>query len=73
MNKLSSLDYNLIKADIFLKLERLESYENKMTEIRIHSSKSEYFAKKQCDTFEQSVDLAIQAIRKQVLKSKGKI
>lgn len=72
VKKLSQLDYSLINSDVFLKIEKPESPDNKIAEIRIHSSKGEYFAKKQCDTFEESVDLSVQALRKQMLKSKGK-
>jgi len=72
VKKLSQLDYRLINSDVFLKIDKPESPDNKIAEIRIHSSKGEYFAKKQCDTFEESVDLSVQALRKQLLKSKGK-
>ena len=72
VGKLSLLDDGIIKTDIFLKIEKPESPENKVSEIRVHSSKGEYFAKKQCDTFEESIDLSIQALRKQVLKIKRK-
>ena len=72
IEKISSIDDSLIKTDVFLKIEKPESPENKIAEIRVHSSKGEYFAKKQCDTFEESIDLSVQALRKQVLKQKGR-
>ena len=72
VEKLSLLDDSVIKTNVFLKIDKPESPDNKITEIRIHSSQGEYFAKKQCDTFEESVDLSVQALRKQLLKSKGK-
>jgi putative sigma-54 modulation protein len=72
VNKLLSVDDNLMKADVFLKIQKAESPINKIAEIRIHSSNGEYFAKKQCHSFEESTNLTVQAIRKQVLKSKGK-
>lgn len=72
VGKLLSVDDNLRKADVFLKMERQESFDNKVAEIRVRSSNREYFAKKKCNSFEESTDLTVQAIRKQVLKSKGK-
>ena len=72
VSKLSQIDDSLITSDIFLKIDKPESSDNKVAEIRVHSSNGEYFAKKQCDTFEESIDLSIQALRKQLLKSKGK-
>ena len=72
VEKLTLLDDGVINTDVFLKIEKPESPENKITEIYVHSSNGEYFAKKQCDTFEESIDVSVQALRKQLLKSKGK-
>ena len=72
VEKLTLLDEGVINTDVFLKIEKPESPENKITEIYVHSSNGEYFAKKQCDTFEESIDVSVKALRKQLLKSKGK-
>ena len=72
VEKLTLLDDGVINTDVFLKIEKPESPENKITEIHVHSSNGEYFAKKQCDTFEESIDISVKALRKQLLKSKGK-
>ena len=72
VEKLTLLDDGVINTDVFLKIEKPESPENKITEIHVHSSNGEYFAKKQCDTFEESISVSVQALRKQLLKSKGK-
>ena len=72
VEKLTLLDDGVINTDVFLKIEKPESPENKITEIHVHSSNGEYFAKKQCDTFEESIDVSVKALRKQLLKSKRK-
>ena len=72
VERLTLLDDGVINTDVFLKIEKPESPENKITEIHVHSSHGEYFAKKQCDTFEESITVSVQALRKQLLKSKGK-
>ena len=72
VEKLTLLDDGIINTDVFMKIEKPESPENKITEIHVHSSNGEYFAKKQCDTFEESISVSVQALRKQLLKSKGK-
>ena len=72
IKKLTLLDDGIINTDVFMKIEKPESPENKITEIHVHSSNGEYFAKKQCDTFEESISVSVQALRKQLLKSKGK-
>ena len=70
--KIISIDDNIVNTDVYLKIEKSSNHNNKTTEIKIHSSLCHYFAKKTSDSFEESVDLATQAIRKQVLKQKSK-
>ena len=72
IDKLIILDDKIISAEVFLKFTKVESYNNKIVEIRLHSSNAEYFAKKQSNSFEESVDAVSQALRKQILKSKSK-
>lgn len=72
IDKLTVLDDKIISVEVFLKLTKVESYNNKIVEIKLHSSFAEYFAKKQSNSFEESVDLVSQALRKQILKGKSK-
>ena len=72
VEKLISIDDSIINADVYLKLGRPESFDNKIVEIKLHSPLGEYFAKKQANSFEQSTDLVSQALRKQILKHKEK-
>jgi putative sigma-54 modulation protein len=70
LEKLVSIDDNIINANIYLKIDKPESFDNKIVEIKLHSSLGEYFAKKQANSFEESIDLASQALKKQILKNK---
>ena len=72
VEKLISIDDSIINADVYLKVDKPESYDNKIVEIKLHSSFGEYFAKKQANSFEESTDLVSQALRKQILKHKEK-
>jgi len=72
VEKLISIDDNIINADVYLKVDKPESYDNKIVEIKLHSSLGEYFAKKQANSFEESTDLVSHALRKQILKHKEK-
>ena len=72
VEKLISIDDSIINADVYLKVDKPESYDNKIVEIKLHSSSGEYFAKKQANSFEKSADLASQALRKQIIKNKEK-
>ena len=70
IDKLVSINDSIINADIYLKVDKPESFDNKIVEIKLHSSLSKYFAKKQANSFEESIDLASQALKKQILKNK---
>ena len=70
VDKLISINDSIINADVYLKVDKPESHDNKITEIKLHSSVSKYFAKKQADSFEKSIDLVSQALKKQILKKK---
>jgi len=72
LEKLISIDDRIINADVYLKIDKPESFDNKIVEIKLHSSLGEYFAKKQANSFEESTDLVSQALRKQILKHKEK-
>ena len=72
VEKLISIDDSIINADVYLKVDKPESFDNKIVEIKLHSSLGEYFAKKQANSFEESTDLVYQALRKQILKLKEK-
>ena len=72
VEKLISIDDSIINADVYLKVDKPESFDNKIVEIKLHSSLGEYFAKKQANSFEESTDLVSHALRKQILKHKEK-
>ena len=72
VNKLLKLDNKIISSDVFLKLSKAESYSNKIAEIKIKYPGSDFFAKRQSDTFEESTTQVFQALRKQILKNKAK-
>ena len=72
IDKLIFIKDGIIKADVYLKVDKPETYGNKIVEIKLHSSDGGFFAKKQSNTFEESADLASQALRKQIIKHKQK-
>jgi putative sigma-54 modulation protein len=56
-----------------LRLDKSSDKENKITEIKILIPGKELFAKKQCKSFEESADLVVEALRKQIVKHKEKV
>ena len=72
LNKLSQFDDRIIGAEVFLRLDKNQNSENKVTEIRLNVSRNEFFAKKQCKSFEEATDQSVEALRRQLIKKKGK-
>jgi len=72
IKKLITVHEDIIGAEIYLRLVKSQNLENKVTEIRVDIPGSDLFAKKQAKTFEESTDIAIEALRRQLQKYKEK-
>ncbi len=72
VGKLSGLYEGVIGSEITLKIDKAETNENKIAEIRIQIPGYDLYAKKQSNTFEEATDTAVSAIRKQLEKHKGR-
>jgi len=64
---------DIIGAEVFLRLDNSQDLENKVVEIRLTIPGNELFAKRQTKTFEESTDLAVEALRRQIRKHKTKL
>ncbi|MFZ4462397.1 MAG: HPF/RaiA family ribosome-associated protein [Bacteroidales bacterium] len=73
LEKLTAKHAEIIGAEVILKLENTDDPENKITEIKIMLKGNDLFAVKQNKTFEEAADAAIDALKKQLEKHKGKI
>jgi putative sigma-54 modulation protein len=72
VQKLGQFSEDILGAEIFLKLENVQDMENKIAEIRIDIPGNDLFVKKQSKTFEEAVDEAVDALKKQIAKAKEK-
>jgi len=72
VGKLSGLYEGVIGSEVTLKIDKAETKDNKVTEIRVQIPGYDLYAKKQSNTFEEAADTAVSAIRKQLEKHKGK-
>ncbi len=72
VSKLELFFDNIIASEVFLRLDKSQDGENKIAEVKILIPGRELFAKKQCRSFEEAADLAVEALRKQVHKHKEK-
>ena len=73
VDKLNKVYDDIIGAEVFLRLEKKQSTENKIAEIRLKvPGGSDLFAKKQSKSFEAATDTAVEALRRQLKKYKEK-
>lgn len=73
VEKLASTYENVVGSDVTLKVTNSSSDINKIAEIRLAIPGNDLYAKKQCKTFEEATDSAIDALRKQLNKHKEKV
>lgn len=73
VNKLQLFFDNIIAGEVFLRVDKDQEKENKLAEIKILLPGRELFAKKQCRSFEEATDLAVEALRRQVKRYKAKL
>ena len=73
LSKLDQFFDHIISSEVFLKVDKKESKNNKIAEIKLAIPGKDLFASKQYDTFEEAVDEAVEAVRKQVIKHKEKL
>lgn len=71
--KLSQVSDNIVSAEVYLRLEKDQEKENKISEIKVEYPGGPLFARKQSKTFEESTDLAVDALKKQIIKHKEKM
>lgn len=73
VSKLDTYFDGIIGAEVIMKVDKPETVNNKIAEIKLSIPGYDYlFAEKQADSFEESLDMAIDAIRRQLSKFKEK-
>jgi ribosomal subunit interface protein len=72
LEKLSKLHDGIIGSEVTLKLDNTDKPENKVVDIRVKIKGNDAIASKAAKTFEEATDLTIEALKKQLVKSKEK-
>ena len=72
INKLDTFSDSLLSAEVFFKVKNSSDEDNKEVEIKISIPGNDLFAKKHAKSFEEAVELAVEALRNQITKLKGK-
>ncbi len=73
VSKLEQFFDHIIVGEVYLRLDKSEDTENKVAHVKLSLPGREVFAKRQCKTFEEAVDLSVEALRRQIRKYKGKL
>lgn len=70
--KVERWDAHASIVDVTMKLVKPETNLNKEVQINFAGSNGKFFASKTCDTFEEALDLCLEALERQVKKAKDK-
>jgi len=73
VNKLETFYDGIISGEVTLKLDKSNTSDNKIAEIKMLGRGHEFFAKKQCSSFEEATDLVCDALKSQIKKHKDKL
>src|SRR3972149_4913926 len=63
----------IIGSEVFLKIDKATTAENKVVEIKLNVPGNDLFVKRQCQSFEEAADECMDALRQQLKKRKEKI
>jgi len=72
IGKLELFSDEILSAEVFLRLEKDTEKENKVVEIKLEIPGNDMFAKKNSKSFEEATDQTVEALRRQLGKTKKK-
>ena len=70
--KLEKYYDDIKKVEVSLKVVKPETAENKEAGVQVIVPNGDFYASKICDTFEEAIDLSVEAVEKQLVKYKEK-
>ncbi len=73
MDKLDNYYDKIVAADVYLKLDNNNSRENKIGEFRLEIPGDDIIVKKTGQSFEEVIDIATDALKRQIIKRKEKM
>lgn len=72
LSKLDKFSDLIVTAEVILRVIKPETANNKEASIKLNIKNGELFANKVADTFENAIMLNIEALEKQIIKTKEK-
>ena len=73
VNNLEKFHDHIIGAEVFLKVQSTSEKENKLVDVKMNLPGVDIVAKKQSKTFEEAASLAIDSVKRQLVKRKEKL
>ena len=73
VDKLETFYDRVVDGEVFLRVNKSSTMENKTVEIKLNIPGNQLFAKEEAKTFEEATDIATEALRRQIRKHKVKI
>ncbi len=71
-DKLETFYDRIIDGEVFMRLEKNDSKDNKLIEIKLNIPGNQLFASEKSKSFEAAADAAIEGLRRQIKKHKEK-
>jgi putative sigma-54 modulation protein len=72
-DKLDTFYDRIIDGEVFLRLDKSDTNDNKITEIKLNLPGKQLFASGRSASFEAAADDAVEALRRQIKKHKEKL
>jgi len=73
VNNLEKFHDHIIGAEVYLKVQSTSEKENKLVDVKMNLPGVDIVAKKQSKTFEEAASLAIDSVKRQLVKRKEKL
>jgi putative sigma-54 modulation protein len=73
VGKLSNLFDGVLGCEVILRLDAATDNSNKIAEIKVLIPGNDLFSKRQAKSFEEAVDSAVDALKRQLMKRKEKV
>ena len=72
VSKLLRYTDDIIQSEMIMKVVRPDAPNNKEVSVKLNIKHAESFASKTADTFEEAIDLCVEALEKQIIRVKEK-
>ena len=73
LEKLETFYSGIIDAQVFLKVENQSEKDNKIVEIKLNAKNNSFIQTEKSQSFEAAADIAIESLKTQVKRFKGKM